>query len=68
MPQSLFGKFLLFLFRLPFVIIAYVFTQTTTQVVAKLDEDIRQAGFSVIKTKSYLLGTMRLFQARKDIK
>ncbi len=68
MPQSLFGKFLLFLFRLPFVIIAYIFTQTTTQAVAKLDEDIRQAGFSVIKTKSYLLGTMRLFQARKDIK
>ena len=67
MPQSPFGKFLLFLFRLPFAIIAYIFTQTITRAVASLDEDLRQAGFSLIKTKSYLLGTMRLFQARKDI-
>ena len=65
MPQSPFGKFLLFLFRLPFTIIAYIFTQTTTRAVASLDEDLRRAGFNIIKTKSYLLGTMRLFQARK---
>jgi len=67
MPQSPFGKFLLFLFRLPFAIIAYIFTQTITKAVASLDEDLRQAGFSLIKTKSYLLGTMRLFQARKVV-
>jgi len=65
MPQSPFGKFLVFLFRLPFTIIAYILTQTTTRAVASLDEDLRQAGFNIIKTKSYLLGTMRLFQARK---
>jgi len=65
MPRSPFGKFLLFLFRFPFTIIAYIFTQTTTRAVAGLDEDLRQAGFNIIKTKSYLLGTMRLFQARK---
>jgi len=65
MPQSLLGKLLLFLFRLPFVIIAYIFTQTTTRAVSGLDEDLRQAGFNIIKTKSYLLGTMRLFQAKK---
>jgi len=52
MPQSPFGKFLLFLFRLPFAIIAYIFTQTITKAVASLDEDLRQAGFSLIKTKS----------------
>jgi len=67
MPQSPFGKFLLFLFRLPFAIIAYIFTQTITRAVASLDEDLRQAGFSLIKTKSYLMGTMRLFQARKVV-
>ena len=65
MPQSLLGKFLLFLFRLPFVIIVYIFTQTTTRAVSNLEEDLRQAGFNIIKTKSYLLGTMRLFQAKK---
>lgn len=67
MPQSPLGKLLLFLFRLPFVITAYIFTQTTTRAVASLDEDLRQAGFNIIKTKSYLLGTMRLFQARKVV-
>lgn len=65
MPQNPLGKFLLFLFRLPFTIIAYIFTQTTTRAVAGLDEDLRQAGFNIIKTKSYLLGTMRLLQTRK---
>jgi len=65
MPRNPFGKFLLFLFRLPFTIIAYIFTQTTTQAVASLDEDLRQAGFNIVKTRSYLLGTMRLFQAKK---
>lgn len=65
MPQNPLGKFLLFLFRLPFTIIAYIFTQTTTRAVSNLDEDLRQAGFNIIKSKSYLLGTMRLFQARK---
>jgi ubiquinone/menaquinone biosynthesis C-methylase UbiE len=68
MPQSLLAKFLVFLFRLPFSVIAYIFTQTTTRAVASLDEDLRQAGFSIIKTKSYLLGTMMLFQARKYLK
>ncbi len=67
MPQNPLAKFLVFLFRLPFSVIAYIFTQTTTRAVAKLDEDLRQAGFSIIKTKSYLLGTMRLFQARKVV-
>jgi len=66
-PQNPFAKFLLFLLRLPFIIIAYIFTQTTTRAVASLDEELRQAGFNIIKTKSYLLGTMRLFQARKTI-
>ncbi|MFQ6122162.1 MAG: corrinoid protein-associated methyltransferase CpaM [Dehalococcoidales bacterium] len=67
MPQSLLAKFLLFLFRLPFTIIAYIFTQTTTRAVASLDENLRQAKFSIIKVKSYLLGTIRLFQARKVV-
>jgi len=66
-PQSLFGKFLQFLVRLPFAIIAYILTQTTTQAVTGLDEDLRQAGFSITKVKSYLLGTMKLFQARKVV-
>ena len=65
LPQSPLGKLLLFLFRLPFTIIAYIFTQTTTRAVASLDEDLRQAGFTIAKTRSYLLGTMRLFQAKK---
>lgn len=65
LPQSPLGKLLLFLFRLPFTIIAYIFTQTTTRAVASLDEDLRQAGFTIVKTRSYLLGTMRLFQAKK---
>ncbi|MFB0559238.1 MAG: corrinoid protein-associated methyltransferase CpaM [Dehalococcoidales bacterium] len=66
MPQNPLGKFLVFLFRLPFTIIAYIFTQTTTRAVSSLDADLRQAGFKIVKTRSYLLGTMRLFQARKE--
>jgi len=65
MPKNPLGKLLLFLFRLPFVIIAYIFTQTTTRAVSNLDEDLKQAGFNIIRTKSYLLGTMRLFLAKK---
>lgn len=67
MPRNPLGKLLLFLFRLPFVIIAYIFTQTTTRAVPDVEEDFRQAGFNIVKTKSYLLGTMRLFQARKVV-
>lgn len=67
MPQSFFGKLLLFLFRLPFAIITYIFTQTTTRAITGLDEDLRQTGFSVTRVKSYLPGTMKLFQARKVI-
>ena len=65
MPKNPLGKLLQFLFRLPFVIIAYIFTQTTTRAVSNLDEDLKQAGFNIIRTKSYLLGTMRLFLAKK---
>lgn len=65
MPKNPLGKLLLFLFRLPFVIIAYIFTQTTTRAVSNLDEDLKQAGFNIIRTKNYLLGTMRLFLAKK---
>ena len=66
-PHSLLGKLLLLLFRLPFAIIAYIFTQTTTQAVTNLDIDLKQAGFSLTKVKSYLLGTMKPFQARKVV-
>jgi len=65
LPQNPLGKFLLFLLRLPFVIVAYIFTQTTTRAIDGLGKALTEAGFSITKTKGYLLGTMRLFLAKK---
>ena len=67
MPRSFPGKLLRWLLRLPFAAITFIFTQTTTRAIASLDEELKQAGFNTTRQKSYLLGTLKLFQARKVI-
>ncbi len=64
-PDSLLGKAATFLFRLPFVLLAFVLTQNTTHRVARLDERLERAGFRLREVRCYLAGTLRLYVAEK---
>ncbi len=65
MPESVLGKVGSFLFRLPFVILAFMLTQNTTRRVARLEARIAGAGFRIVDTANYLLGTIKLVVAEK---
>lgn len=65
LPDSVVGKVATFLLRLPFAVLAYLLTQNSTHRVSGLPERITEAGFSISETRSYLLGTLRLFVAEK---
>jgi ubiquinone/menaquinone biosynthesis C-methylase UbiE len=65
LPSSVLGRLGTFLFRLPFVILAFVLTQNTTHRVAGLGQRIEQAGFESLEDRGYLVGTLRLFVAEK---
>ncbi len=67
LPDSILGRIGTLLLRLPFVIAAYVLTQNTTRRVARLDARIARAGFRILDTEAYLMGTMRLFIAGKAV-
>ncbi len=67
LPDSKLGRIGTFFLRLPFVIAAYVLTQNTTRRVARLDARIARAGFRILDTEAYLMGTMRLFIAGKAV-
>jgi demethylmenaquinone methyltransferase/2-methoxy-6-polyprenyl-1,4-benzoquinol methylase len=67
MPGSTLGKIGTFLLRLPFVILAFVLTQNTTRRVAHLETRISGAGFRIVDTVRYLLGTMELVVAQKVV-
>jgi hypothetical protein len=61
----LLGRIGTYLFRLPFAIVAFVLTQNTTHRVAGLEERIAGAGFRIVDTESYLMGTLKLYVASK---
>jgi ubiquinone/menaquinone biosynthesis C-methylase UbiE len=65
LPDSKVGRVATFLFRLPFVVIAFLLTQNTTRRVSGLDEAISRAGFLMLEGESYLAGTLQLFVAQK---
>jgi demethylmenaquinone methyltransferase/2-methoxy-6-polyprenyl-1,4-benzoquinol methylase len=65
LPDSTLGHIGTFLFRLPFAIAAFVLTQNTTHRVVGLGERIARAGFRIVDTEEYLIGTMRLFVAER---
>ena len=65
LPDSMLGQIGTFLFRLPFVIAASMLTQNTTHRVAGLDARIARAGFRILDTEEYLMGTMKLFVAER---
>ncbi len=65
LPDSALGRVATFLFRLPFVMLAFVLTQNTTHRVACLARRIEEAGFGVREVKRYLAGTLQLFFAEK---
>jgi len=64
LPDSLGGRILTWLFRLPFSALTFVLTQNTTRRVAALERRIAEAGFQVIEVKKYLLGTLRTIVAK----
>ncbi len=65
LPDSASGSLGTFLFRLPFALVAFVLTQSTTHRIAGLAERIEEAGFRILNTRSYLAGTLRLFTAEQ---
>ena len=65
LPDSMLGQIGTFLFRLPFVIAAFVLTQNTTHRVAGLEARIARACFQRLDTVEYLMGTMKLFVAER---
>lgn len=67
LPASMLGQIGTCLFRLPFVIAAFVLTQNTTHRVAGLEARIAQAGFQILDTAEYLMGTMKLFVAERVV-
>ena len=67
LPDPMLGRIGTFLLRLPLVIAAYVLTQNTTRRVAGLEARIARAGFQILDTEAYLMGTMRLFIAGKAV-
>jgi ubiquinone/menaquinone biosynthesis C-methylase UbiE len=67
-PSSSLGRAGAFLFRLPFVVAAFVLTQNTTRQVRGLRDHIMKAGFTTLEVRSYLAGTLKLFVAEKAVR
>lgn len=67
LPASLLGRVATFLFRLPFVVLAFLLTQNTTHQVAGLGERIEQTGFRLTGIRRYLAGTLQLFIAERMV-
>jgi ubiquinone/menaquinone biosynthesis C-methylase UbiE len=65
LPDSAPGRVATFLFRLPFVVLAFLLTQNATHRVRGLKERIEGAGFRVVDVAYYLAGTLQLFVAGK---
>jgi demethylmenaquinone methyltransferase/2-methoxy-6-polyprenyl-1,4-benzoquinol methylase len=65
LPESVLGRIGTFVLRLPFVLLAFLLTQTTTHRVAGLEAMIEAAGFRIRNIEHYLAGTLRLFVADK---
>lgn len=64
LPDKALGQLASFLFRLPFVVLAFLLTQNTTHRVARLRERIEKAGFELLRSERYLAGSLALFVAR----
>jgi demethylmenaquinone methyltransferase/2-methoxy-6-polyprenyl-1,4-benzoquinol methylase len=65
LPESGLGRVVTFFVRLPFVLLAFLLTQTTTHRVAGLNGKIERAGFRVQHTDRYFAGTLQLLVAEK---
>jgi ubiquinone/menaquinone biosynthesis C-methylase UbiE len=65
LPGSVLGRTATFVFRLPFVLAAFVLAQNTTHRVAGLANRVEEAGFQILDIGSYLAGTLQLFAAEK---
>lgn len=65
LPDSAAGRLATALLRLPFALLAWLLTQTTTRQVAGLAPAIEGAGLDLDESKGYLAGTLRLYVAHK---
>jgi demethylmenaquinone methyltransferase/2-methoxy-6-polyprenyl-1,4-benzoquinol methylase len=65
LPESAAGRVATWLLRLPFAVVAFLLTQTTTHRIAGLKECMAVTGFDIIEEKVYLAGTLHLFVAQR---
>lgn len=64
-PDNPLQRLLLFLLRLPFVILTYLLTQTTTHSVRGIEKKIQQAGFEIISVHKNMLRNFIEITAKK---
>ncbi|NOY36189.1 MAG: methyltransferase domain-containing protein [Chlorobi bacterium] len=65
-PENIFLRSLLWLLRLPLVIITYILTQTTTSAVRQLPEKVERAGFTIETVHQNTLGNFIELIAKKE--
>jgi len=66
LPDSVLGRIVTFLFRLPFAMLAFALTQNMTHRVSRLRPRMEEAGFRIAGVRRYLMGTLQLFVAERD--
>ncbi len=65
LPESLPGRLVTALVRLPFVLLALLLTQNTSHRIGRLRQRIEAAGFRVVASKRYLARTLELLVAER---
>lgn len=63
--QNFVKRWIHFLFRIPLAALAYLITQQTTRPAANLPQKLISAGFSIVSTRTNLLGDFGEFVAQK---
>ncbi|MCZ6799720.1 MAG: hypothetical protein O7F12_04455, partial [Nitrospirae bacterium] len=64
-PDHILAKCFYYAFRLPMRLLTWVMTQTTTNAISNFDDDVREAGMTIVNSKSFMLGTFILLEIKK---
>jgi len=64
-PDNILAKCFYYAFRLPMRLLTWVMTQTTTNAISNFDDDVREAGMTIVNSKSFMLGTFILLEIKK---
>ncbi|GMU21405.1 MAG: hypothetical protein AMXMBFR13_14980 [Phycisphaerae bacterium] len=65
LPASWWRRILFYLVRLPLAAVTFLLTQNTTHALRSFESRLAAAGFRVLSSKRYLLGTLALVVAEK---